>query len=137
MSDIFIENALNSFFETGILKCSTFQLNAIYHYVKKQTLELENSGQDNSRWKALSTMLFTYLTETEAYLSIASENLKVNFGEYLQKVYGVKEDELPKENRDLIYAKYTSFIVENCCNKCLDVMSPTVCKSCACGEIWG
>lgn len=136
MSDIFIEDALNKFFETGILKCSTFQLNAIYTYVKKQTLEIELRGEDASRWKALSSMLFTYLTETEAYLSIASESLKVDFDDYLQKIYGISKNELTSENRDYVYAKYTSFIVENCCNKCLDVMSPEVCKTCSCGEIW-
>lgn len=75
---MFIEDTLNDFFRTGILKCSVYQLNAIYDYSKKQVAKTKNNMDEQRRWMALSKMLFIYLTETEAYFSTANENLKVD-----------------------------------------------------------
>lgn len=137
MEDRFIEDILDNFFNTGILKCSVYQLNSIYLFTRKKILE--NSGktsEERRRWMSLSRMLFTYLTETEACITTVNENLKVDFNEYINKVYGVSVGEIPSENIDYIYERYISFIVENCCNKCLSMLSPEVCNSCKCGEVW-
>lgn len=136
MEVMFIEDTLNDFFRTGILKCSIYQLNAIYDYAKKQVAKTKNNMDEQRRWMALSKMLFIYLTETEAYFSTANENLKVNFKGYLQKVYGTDISDLPYDNREYLYERYVSFIIENCCDKCLDMLSPQVCAKCKCGEVW-
>ena len=137
MEDRFLEDILDNFFNTGILKCSVYQLNAIYTLTRKKILE--NNGEtseEKRKWMSLSRMLFTYLTETQACITTVNENLKVNFNEYLGKVYGVSIGEIPAENIDYIYERYISFIVENCCDKCLSMLSPDICKTCKCGEIW-
>ena len=99
MEDRFIEDILDNFFNTGILKCSVYQLNSIYLFTRKKILE--NSGktsEERRRWMSLSRMLFTYLTETEACITTVNENLKVDFNEYINKVYGVSVGEIPSEN---------------------------------------
>lgn len=136
MDDMFIEDTLNDFFRTGILKCSIYQLNAIYDYVKKQINKTKGDMEKQQRWMALSKMLFIYLTETEACVTTANENLKVDFKGYLQKVYGTNINEIPYDNREYLYERYVSFIIENCCDKCLDMLSPQVCAKCKCGEVW-
>ena len=42
MEDRFLEDILDNFFNTGILKCSVYQLNAIYTLTRKKILE--NNG---------------------------------------------------------------------------------------------
>lgn len=136
MDDRFIEDTLDDFFKTGILKCSMYQLIAIYNYVKEQVSKNKDNSEEQQRWMALSKMLFIYLNETKGCVTTANENLKVDFKEYLNKVYGVGIGELPSDNREYLYERYISFITENCCDKCLDMLSPQVCKECKCGEVW-
>ena len=135
MNDKFIEDTLNDFFNTGILKCSLYQLYSIYNYVKEK-IKVCDIEEDKLRLMSLSKIIFTYLTNTESYITSTNENLKVTVEEYLEKVFNISIGELPPENKGYIYSKYVEFVSKNCCNKCLDMFSPASCSTCKCGDIW-
>ena len=136
MNDKFIEDVLKNFFEQGILKCNIYQLCSIYSHAKKQISKNKNNIDECLKWSNLSRMIFTYLIETDVCFTMVNENLKVSFKEFLQKVYGINLSELCEENREYIYDKYVSFVLENCCDKCLYRISSQSCSKCKCGEIW-
>ena len=89
MDNKFTEDILNEFFETGILKCSAYQLSTILNYAKKQALETKENKDEQYKWVALTKMIITYLSEIEIHLTTANENLKVGFEEYLQKAFSI------------------------------------------------
>lgn len=131
MNDKFIENTLNDFFDTGILKCSLYQLYSICDYIKEK-IKTCDTQEDKLKLMSLSRIIFTYLTNTEVQINTANENLKVTFEEYLKKVFNISVDELTSENKDYVYSKYVEFINVNCCSKCLNMFSPASCLTCKC-----
>ena len=139
MADKFVSHLIKDFFDTGTLKCDTYQLFAIKHYVKDRLKELEDvecKTVEYQMWLNFYEIIITYLTETQITLSGANEEMKVTFNDYLSKVYGISEGEIDSTTGFMLYNKYSDFIEKNCCSKCLYFGIPTVCSNCPCSEIY-
>ena len=134
-----ISQLIKDFFDTGILKCNTYQLFAIKHYIKDKLKELEDDNYETAEyqmWLNLYEMIITYMVESQVTLSGANEDMKISFEDYLSKVYGVNDNEIDDTIRPILYDKYSNFIEKNCCNKCIYFGISVICSKCPCCEIY-
>ena len=74
------------------------------------------------------------MTEEKVRINGVNKALKVDFNNYLLKVFGISVGEVSADEYDILFSKYKLFVDENCCSKCLDAGNTKACMNCPCGE---